>query len=108
MDIHRHLGRGFLEVVYKDAFEQELVDHGIPYDREKRFPIEYKGRILKRQYCADFVVCENVILEVKAQTAIKSEDVKQTINYLACSKLQLGLILNFGESSLVFKRVILS
>ena len=108
MEVHRIIGKGFLEVVYKDALEIELTDNLIQYEREKPYDIEYKGRLLKRKYNADFVVYGSLILEAKAQSGIYDEDVKQTINYLACSKLNLGLIINFGEDSLTFKRVILS
>ena len=108
MEVHRVIGKGFLEIVYKDALEIEFTDNLILYEREKPYIIEYKGRFLKRKYNADFVVYGNLILEVKAQSGIYDEDVKQTINYLACSKLTLGLLINFGEDSLTFKRVILT
>jgi len=108
MEVHSAIGKGFLEIVYKDALEIEFTDNLIAFEREKPYVIEYKGRFLKRKYNADFVVFGNLILEVKAQSRIYDEDVKQTINYLACSKLTLGLIINFGEDSLTFKRVILS
>ncbi|NCO54730.1 MAG: GxxExxY protein [Bacteroidetes bacterium] len=108
MKVHRILGKGFLEIVYKDAMEIEFNDHKVPFEREKPFIIEYKYRILKRKYNADFVVYEKLLLEVKAQSGIYDDDIKQTLNYLACSKLKLGLILNFGEASLSFKRVILT
>ncbi len=108
MEVHRSLGKGFLEIVYKDALEIEFGDNNILFEREKPFIIEYKERILKRKYNADFVVFGNLILEIKAQPGIYDEDIKQTINYLACSKLSLGLIINFGEDSLTFKRVILT
>jgi GxxExxY protein len=108
MEVHRQLGMGFLEIVYKDALENELNDHSIPFEREKLYLIEYKGKTLKRRYAADFVVFDRLILEIKAQQGIFDEDVKQTINYLACAKSTVGLILNFGETSLNFRRVILT
>jgi GxxExxY protein len=108
MEVHKVFGKGFLESVYKDGLEIEFGDNKIIFEREKPYVIEYKERILKRKYIADFVVYGNLILEVKAQSGIYEEDIKQTINYLACSKLNLGLILNFGEDSLTFKRVILT
>lgn len=108
MEVHRIIGKGFLEVVYKDALEIEFSDNSIYYEREKHYTINYKGRLLKRKYIADFVVFDDLILEVKAQSGIYEEDIKQTINYLACSKSKLGLIINFGENSLTFRRVILT
>jgi GxxExxY protein len=108
MEVHKTLGKGFLEIVYKDALELEFTNNLVLYEREKSYPIEYKGQFLKRKYNADFVVFGELILEIKAQSGIYDADVKQTINYLACSKLNIGLIINFGEDSLTFKRVILT
>jgi GxxExxY protein len=108
MEVHRSLGKGFLEIVYKDALEVEFSDNLVQFERERAYVIEYKGRILKRKYVADFVVYGDLILDVKAQSGIYEEDIKQTINYLACAKLSLGLIVNFGQNSLTFKRVILT
>jgi GxxExxY protein len=108
MDVHDNLGKGYLEVIYQDALEREFRENSIIFEREREFPIIYKGKPLPRHYKVDFVVYSNVLIEVKAQPSINVADVKQTLNYLACSKLQVGLILNFGEPSLTFKRVILS
>ena len=107
MEVHRILGRGLLEIVYKDAIEVELKAHGIPYEREKRYVVEYKGVILPHDFFADFVVYNKIILEVKAQKGIIDEHYKWVINYLGISKCELGLIVNFGENSLVTKRIIL-
>ncbi len=106
MEIHRHLGNGFTEIVYKDALQEEFNRRKIHYDREMKYEIEYKGIILPHHYFADFVVENKIILEVKAQHGVHEEAVPQVLNYLAASKLQVGLILNFGEGSLKFKRVI--
>jgi|ERR1035437_2894396 GxxExxY protein len=107
MEIHRILGKGFNEVVYKDAMEYEFKCKEMAYEREKKFKIQYKDVILPRTYNADFVYDEKIILEVKAQQHVIDTHFKQTINYLAASKIKLGLIINFGEDSLKFKRVIL-
>ena len=107
MEIHRILGRGFLEIVYKDALEYELRKKGIPYSREKEYSIEYKGLTLPHKFYADFVVLNSIIVEVKAQKGIAEEHYSQVLNYLAVSKCKIGLIYNFGEPSLVIKRVIL-
>ncbi len=108
MEVHKTLGKGFLEIVYKDALELEFQWANISYSREKSFKIDYKGIVLKRFYNADFVVYDKIIVEVKSQNAIINTNYKQTINYLAASNLTLGLILNFGEDSLTFNRVILT
>jgi len=107
MEIHRILGKGFLEIVYKDALELEFKQRPIYYEREKEYEVEYKGRILPHKFYADFVVFNEIILEVKAQTGIADEHYSQTINYLAVSICKIGLIVNFGETSLQTKRVIL-
>lgn len=107
MEIHRILGRGFLEIGYKDALELELPKREIPFTREKEFRVEYKGTILPHKFYADFVVLDDVIVEVKAQKGIAEEHYSQVLNYLAVSKCKIGLIYNFGEPSLVIKRVIL-
>ena len=108
MEVHKTLGRGFLEIVYKDALELELNWAKVPYTREKSFKIDYKGTLLKRLYNADFVVYDKIIVEIKSQTEINDANYKQTINYLAVSNLTVGLILNFGKESLTFHRVILT
>jgi GxxExxY protein len=108
METHKTLGKGFLEVVYKDALELEFQWANIQYKREVPYNINYKGSILKRSYNADFIVFEKIVLEVKSQPCITDADFKQTINYLAVSNLSIGLIVNFGEESLTFKRVILT
>jgi GxxExxY protein len=107
MEVHKTLGRGFLEIVYKDALELEFQWAGIPFNREKAFNINYKGTTLNRFYVADFIGFNKIVIEIKAQNEIIGENYKQIINYLAVSKLQIGLLLNFGEDSLTFKRVIL-
>lgn len=107
MEVHKNLGKGFLEIVYKDALEYEFKLNNIPYEREKEFSIGYKNYTLPHKYYADFVVFNNIILEVKAVNGIVDEFIKQTLNYLAVSKCKLGLIVNFGEESLKYKRIIL-
>lgn len=106
MEVHAELGMGFQEIVYKDALEYEFQKNNIPYRREKNYDIRYKGIILRHSYCADFIVYGSIILEVKATSLIVNKFVKQTINYLKASGLQLGIIANFGEQSFVSKRVV--
>lgn len=107
MEVHRILGKGLLEIVYKDALEYEFRNKNILYEREKRYDIKYKDIILPHNYFADFVIMDKIILEVKAQKNLVEEHFNQVLNYLAISKCKIGLIINFGESSLKYKRVIL-
>lgn len=107
MEVHKILGKGFNEIVYKDALEVEFKMNNIPYEREKKFELTYKNILLPRQYNADFVAYDKIILEAKAIESLTDSNIKQTLNYLAASKMKLGLLVNFGEDSLKYKRVIL-
>jgi GxxExxY protein len=107
MEVHGILGKGHSETVYKDALEYEFSINQIPFSREKSYKIEYKDIILPRGFNADFVVYDKIILESKAIENLTNSHVKQTLNYLAASKLKLGLLVNFGENSLTHKRVVL-
>ena len=107
MEIHNALGRGFNEVVYADALELELKENEVPFQREKKFEIVYKGKQLAHNYYADFVIDNKIILELKAIELLNRAHIKQVLNYLAVSKLKLGLLVNFGEESLSYKRVVL-
>jgi GxxExxY protein len=81
--------------------------NNIKYEREKKYNIEYKEILLPRYYFSDFTVFDEIILELKAIESLSSSEIKQTLNYLATSKNKLGLLINFGEDSLKYKRVIL-
>jgi len=107
MEVHKHLGHGFLEIVYKDALEFEFKKQGIHFEREKKYEIDYKGHILPHKFYADFIVYDSVILEVKATNGIADDHYARVINYLAASKCNIGLLVNFGEPSLKTKRLIL-
>lgn len=107
MEVHRVLGKGFSEIIYGDALEYEFKKNSISYQREKQFNISYKEIILPHHYFADFIVFDEIILELKAIQQLSSNEIKQTLNYLAASKNKIGLLVNFGEDSLKYKRIIL-
>lgn len=107
MEVHRNLGPGLLEVIYKDALEIEFKQNNIPFIREKEFFIEYKGQILPHKFYADFIVCEDVILEVKAIKEFSNEHTAQTLNYMKLSNSEIGLLVNFQTKSLQYKRYVL-
>ncbi|MCF8463518.1 MAG: GxxExxY protein [Flavobacteriales bacterium] len=107
IEVHKALGAGFLEIVYKDALELEFANRKISFEREKEYPVVYKGVTLPHSFYSDFVVFENVILEIKAKSDIAHEDIAQTLNYLKCSGCKIGLILNFGRATLGIKRLTL-
>ena len=107
IEIHKILGAGFLEIVYKDAFEYEFMLNNIFFERKKEYQIIYKNIVLKHKFYADFVVFDSVILEVKAKEGgIAEEDLARSINYLKCSGCRIALILNFAKLKLEIKRVI--
>lgn len=106
-EVHRELGKGFTEIVYSDALEIEFKRIKINYQKEVRFDISYKGVLIPHHYKADFVIDDKIILEIKAIDTLTSSHVKQTLNYLAASRLKLGLLVNFGQDSLQYNRVIL-
>lgn len=93
--------------MYKDALEYEFKKAKIPYEREKQYDVYYKDIKLPHNFYADFVVYDKIILEVKSVKFIVDEFVAQTINYLKCSNNKLGLLVNFGELKLNYKRIAL-
>ena len=108
MEVHRQLGCGFLESVYQEALALELKSRGIPYTRELRFPVVYKGRPLRCQYRPDFICFESVIVELKALGQLSRIEESQLINYLKATGYHTGLLLNFGRKSLDQRRFVLT
>ena len=106
MEVHRLLGPGLLEIIYKDALEIEFKNKNIPYEREKEYSVEYKGIILPHKFYADFVVYGDIILEVKSIKEISNDHLAQTLNYMKLANTPVGIIANFQNKSLVHKRLI--
>jgi GxxExxY protein len=77
MEVHNILGKGHSENIYKDALEIEFQEQRIPYSREQKFIVEYKGRVLPHYYFADFVVHDKIILEAKAIEMLSSGHTRQ-------------------------------
>lgn len=100
MEVHSELGKGFREVVYGDALEIEFNDNNINYSRNKNLNILYKGNLLHHNYKADSIIESKIILEIKAISTLTNSQIKQTLNYLAISKLKPDLLINIGEDSL--------
>jgi len=107
MEIHRELGRGHDEVIYKDAFVVELQRAQIQFVRERKYEVTDKGVILPHSYFADFVIADKILFETKAVEKLNDAHTKQVLNYIAAAKLALGLLVNFGGDSLEWKRVVL-
>ena len=106
MEVHKVLGCGFTEPVYQAALEQEFLLRNIPFEREKTFPVMYKGITLEKTYRVDFLCFGQVIVELKALSGFSDEHKAQVLNYLKASKLKLGLLVNFGRPSLEYKRIV--
>ena len=107
IEVHKILGHGFSEIVYKDAMAHEANLKNIQLEREKEFKIEYKQNILKHSFFADFVFFDDIVVEVKATEGVINEAcISQTINYLKASDCRVGLIVNFGRKSLEHQRLI--
>ena len=106
MEVHKHLGCGFTEKVYQDALEKEFIRQGIPYEREVRMQVTYKGEPLDSEYIPDFVCYGNIIVELKAVKELEDLHRAQAINYLHVANAAVTLLINFGNTSLEYERFI--
>ena len=106
MEGHRELGDDFLEAVYQAALAIEFARRRIPFRAEVELPVEYKGMRLSCGYRADFVCFENVLVEIKATTALVSPNQAQLLNQLKATKHRRGILINFGAASLEYKRMV--
>ena len=104
MEVSNNLGCGFLEAVYQEVLGIEFSDAEIPFEAQKRIVITYKERVLSREYIADFICFQQIIVEIKALKRITEVEEAQLINYLRAAKLPVGLILNFGGTQMEWKR----
>lgn len=103
MRVHAELGPGFLESVYANALMLELARNGLSFENQRRLPVTYRGECVGEFFC-DLLVENQLIVELKAVSAILPAHEAQTVNYLAATGIDDGLILNFGTDSLTFKR----
>ncbi|RZT96501.1 GxxExxY protein [Ancylomarina subtilis] len=106
MAVHSQLGSGFLESVYSEALTKEFEKRKISFEREKRIEIYYDGNKINKYFKADFICCNSIIVEIKSKSCLLKVDEQKTINYLKATDYQLGLLVNFGESSLKYKRFV--
>ena len=105
MEVHNELGAGFLEPVYQEALEKEFKLQNIPYEREKVLPIIYKGEKLTKEYYADFICYDEIVVELKAVSILAKAHKSQVINYLKAANKEIGLLVNFGTNSLKWERI---
>ena len=104
LDVYHRLGTGFAEPIYQEALEIEFGLRNIPFEREKWLQVTYKERELTKQYKADFLCYGQIIVELKAQSALTLIDWSQVINYLKASGLRVGLLFNFGHPRFLEKK----
>ena len=109
IEVHRHLGPGYLESVYEEGLVVELMLRGIPFERQKPFAVDYKGSAIG-QGRLDLLVGERLIVELKAVDALAPIHRAQVLSYLKAMGLHLGLLINFNVPVLQegIKRVVLS
>ena len=106
MEVHRQLGCGFLEAVYQEAFAIEMQSQGVPFSQEVELPVFYKEHRLNTSYRADFICYDSIIVELKALKKIGGVEEAQILNYLKATGFEIGMLLNFGTTSLEHKRYV--
>jgi GxxExxY protein len=104
MEVHRVMGNGFQEVVYQRCLAIEMSRQGLEYSREYEMKLYYKGYDVGTRR-VDFFVEKSVMVELKAVIQLEDVHLAQAINYLEASGMTIGLLINFGNTSLQFKRV---
>jgi GxxExxY protein len=100
-EVYKEKGCGFLEGVYQECLEIELLLRGVPAAALVSLPLSYKGRILKKRYEADFVCYEKVLVEIKAVAKLSDEHRATVQNYLNATGHRVGLLVNFGHYPMV-------
>ena len=106
MKVHRTLGAGFLEAVYDEALEKEFNKEKIPFQKQIKLELYYDNQKMKKTYRADFICYDKIILEIKAVSNMPTAFYAQLRNYLRCTEMKLGILINFGQSSLQYKRIL--
>ena len=106
MKVHRELGLGFLEAVYEEALKKEFSKAQIPFKCQVKLNVFYEGEKLDKHYRADFICYDKIVVEIKSVSQVPLVFYAQTKNYLAATNKELGLLVNFGQSSLTYKRIV--
>lgn len=106
MKVHREMGVGFLEAVYEEALKKEFMNSHIPFESQVKLNVFYNGEQLEKYYKADFMCFEKIISVIKSVSQIPAIFYAQLKNYLAATNKEYGMLINFGEPSLVYKRII--
>lgn len=106
MKVPRILGAGFLESVYEEALEKEFLKEDIEFERQLKLPVYYENQPLKKFFKADFICFNKIIIEIKAVNQMPMIFNKQLKNYLSATNYRLGILINFRQSSLAYKRIV--
>jgi len=106
LTVFNKLGSGFLESVYQEALEIQFKQDNLPFEKEKRLHIKFDDIQLDKFFKADFICFGSIIVELKATPFIHKNDTAQVLNYLRATDMRLGILVNFGEKSLTYKRVL--
>ena len=104
MEVHKHLGNGFQEVVYQRALAHEMDINNINFEREKETPLQYKGFDVGTRR-VDFFVEDKIMVEIKAIVNLEDMHLAQAMNYVETYKMEIGLLINFGSRKMQFKRL---
>jgi GxxExxY protein len=108
-EVYRRIGCGFLEGVYQDCLEIEFAHRGIPFVAHPELRLEYRGKVLQHSYHPDLICYGKIVLELKAISYLVDEHRSQVLNYLHATRLELGLLINFGHHPrLEYQRLALS
>jgi len=94
--VYNELGNGFLEEIYQQCLKRELSSRKIPFDSKRELTVFYKGVPLDKKYIPDLIVCDGIIVELKAVKALSKEHESQLFNYLKITKKKVGYLINFG------------
>lgn len=105
-EVHKRLGVGLLERVYQEALEKELAFRKIPFEREKRFDLYYRGKKMDATYVADFVCYNKIIVELKSVADLADIHKAQVRNYLSITGYKLGILVNFNEEYITPVRIL--
>ncbi len=97
MDVYNELGYGYSESIYQECLSIVCSEKNIPWEREKRLNMYFHGHTLKKEYVADFVCYDDIIIEIKAVSALNSEHRGQLFNYLRITESFAGILINFGD-----------
>jgi len=103
-EVHNTLGPGYVEQIYEEALACELELSGVPFERQKRITVGYKGRMVGTHQL-DLVVDSRVILELKAASALADVHKQQLLSYLKATDLRLGILANFGTPRVEYVRI---